>query len=66
MTENKILANIPLDPFDLFTKWFEEASEKETNDHNAMNLATVSSDLKPTSRMVLLKSYDKEGFIFYK
>ena len=65
MTENKILANIPLDPFDLFTKWFEEASKKEINDPNAMNLSTISNDMSPSSRVVLMKGFDKRGFVFY-
>ena len=65
MTENKILANIPLDPFDLFTKWFEEASKKEINDPNAMNLSTISNEMSPSSRVVLMKGFDKRGFVFY-
>ena len=65
MTENKDLLNQSIDPFVLFKKWFEEASKKEINDPNAMNLSTISKDLKPSSRMVLLKHYNKEGFIFY-
>ena len=65
MKENIDLLKIYEDPFIIFAKWFNEASEKEINDSNAMNLATVSSDFKPSSRMVLMKSYDREGFVFY-
>jgi pyridoxamine 5'-phosphate oxidase len=65
MNENKDLINSSNDPFDIFKKWFDEAGEKEINDSNAMNLATVSSNNRPTSRMVLLKGYNKKGFIFY-
>lgn len=54
-----------LDPFILFKKWFEEAEKKEINDPNAMNLCTLSKSLKPSSRIVLLKDFDKKGFIFY-
>ena len=39
--------------------------KSEINDPNAMNLATISSDGKPSSRIVLLKSYDDKGFVFY-
>ena len=65
MNENNNLIDIHENPLDLFTKWFEEANSKEINDPNAMNLSTVNDDLQPSSRMVLLKSYNKEGFIFY-
>ena len=65
MRENIDLLSLSSDPFVIFKKWFDEASDKELNDPNAMNLATVSSDNKPSSRMVLLKNYNKEGFVFY-
>ena len=52
-------------PFALFKKWLEEASQKEINDPNAMNLSTLSKDFKLSSRMVLLKGYDSRGFVFY-
>ena len=65
MNENKSLININENPLDLFNKWFAEAKLKEINNPNAMNLATVSSDLQPTSRMVLLKSFNLNGFVFY-
>ena len=65
MIENINLLNPSIDPFILFNKWFAEASKKEINDPNAMNLSTISEDLKPSSRMVLLKGYSNDGFIFY-
>ena len=65
MTEKRILLNQDEEPFTLFRKWFEEASKKEINDPNAMNLSTVSENSKPSSRMVLLKDYSKKGFVFY-
>ncbi len=52
-------------PFELFGKWFEEAKMKEINDPNAVALGTASKEGVPSVRMVLLKSYDKNGFIFY-
>ena len=65
MNENKDLINSSNDPFDIFKKWFDEAGEKEINDSNAMNLSTVSSNNRPTSRMVLLKGFNNKGFVFY-
>ena len=53
------------DPFKLFEKWFEEAKNKELNDPNALALGTASKKGIPSVRMVLLKSFDKNGFIFY-
>ena len=65
MTENIDLLNLDTDPFKLFTQWFTEASKKEINDPNAMNISTISDDLKPSSRMVLMKSFNNKGFVFY-
>ena len=53
------------DPFELFEKWFEVAKKKEINDPNALALGTASKDGVPSVRMVLLKGFDKDGFIFY-
>ena len=53
------------DPLVLFAEWFEQAKVKELNDPNAMNLATISKKNIPSSRIVLLKSFTKNGFIFY-
>ena len=52
-------------PFQLFEKWFEEAKRKEINDPNALALGTASKTGVPSVRMVLLKGYDENGFIFY-
>ena len=65
MQSNQKLINSDKKPIELFQEWFEEAKESEINDPNAMNLATISSDGKPSSRIVLLKSYDDKGFVFY-
>ena len=65
MFENINLIKPKKDPFLLFEEWFEEAALKEHNDPNAMNLCTISKDLKPSSRIVLLKSFDQKGFVFY-
>lgn len=65
MNHTKQLIKIKDDPFILFDKWFAEAKQKEINNPNAMNLATVGRDLCPSSRIVLLKSHDTSGFVFY-
>jgi len=54
-----------LNPIIQFKEWFNLASSKEINDPNAMCLSTVSSDNKPHSRMVLLKDFSEDGFVFY-
>ena len=59
------LINSNINPLTLFKEWFEEAKKTEVNDPNAMNLATISSDGRPNSRIVLLKSYSNQGFVFY-
>ncbi len=53
------------DPFALFAAWLEEASRTEPNDPNAMALATADPDGMPNVRMVLLKGFDADGFVFY-
>ena len=53
------------DPFELFKKWFEEAKKSEINDPNALALATSNKQGIPSVRMVLLKSFDNNGFVFY-
>jgi pyridoxamine 5'-phosphate oxidase len=53
------------DPLALFRAWLDEAKETEPNDPNAMSLATVSLEGKPSVRIVLLKALDDRGFIFY-
>jgi pyridoxamine 5'-phosphate oxidase len=53
------------DPFALFGEWLGRARESEPNDPNAMALATADADGMPDSRMVLLKDFDAEGFVFY-
>ena len=52
-------------PFELFQNWFDEAKKKEINDPNALALGTASKEGVPSVRMVLLKGFDKDGFIFY-
>ncbi len=53
------------DPFEVFNKWLGKATRKEINNPNAMTLATVGKDGRPSARMVLLKDVGPEGFTFY-
>jgi pyridoxamine 5'-phosphate oxidase len=53
------------DPFNLFESWFDEAKKKEINDPNALALGTVGREGIPSVRMVLLKGFDNNGFVFY-
>jgi len=53
------------DPIKQFKVWFEEALHANVPEPNAMNLATVTLQGKPTSRIVLLKGIEEEEFIFY-
>lgn len=57
--------SIPSEPFTTFADWFAQAQNSEPNDPNAMNLATTTPDGRPSSRMVLLKDFDADGFVFY-
>ncbi|HBZ25424.1 MAG: pyridoxamine 5'-phosphate oxidase [Bacteroidetes bacterium RIFOXYA12_FULL_40_10] len=52
-------------PFEQFSRWFEEALEFEPHEANAMTLATVDSNSAPSARVVLLKSFSADGFIFF-
>ena len=52
-------------PISLFKIWFEEAKKSELNDPNALSLATSDKNGNPSVRMVLLKSFDNSGFVFY-
>ncbi len=53
------------DPFADFATWFADAEKNEPNDPNAMTLATATAGGMPSARMVLLKGYDRTGFVFY-
>ena len=53
------------DPIQLFHKWMEEAKKTEPNDPNAVSLATSNKNNIPSVRMVLLKDFNQNGFVFY-
>ena len=64
MLKHKDLIDFKKNPFELFNNWYDLASETEINDPNAMTLSTILNN-QPSSRVVLLKSHDEEGFVFY-
>ena len=51
-------------PFDQFREWWDEATSADIDEVNAMTLATVDANGKPAARIVLLKGYTHEGFVF--
>ncbi|MBV2146297.1 MAG: pyridoxamine 5'-phosphate oxidase [Wolbachia endosymbiont of Pissodes strobi] len=53
------------DPINLFSKWYEEVLNSPCKQPTAMTLATCSKDCIPSARVVLLKEYSKEGFVFF-
>ncbi len=53
------------DPFKQFQIWFDEAVAADFVEPNAMNIATVNSQGEISSRMVLLKGFDSQGFVFF-
>ena len=59
--ENEVAAN----PTEQFTTWWNEAISSNIDEVNAMTLATSSTNGKPDARIVLLKGYDENGFVFF-
>ena len=53
------------DPIKQFDKWFNEALKAEVAEPTAMTLATATSDGRPSARIVLLKGFNDDGFVFY-
>jgi pyridoxamine 5'-phosphate oxidase len=58
-------AEIASDPIDQFEKWWQQAVSSEIKEPNAMTLATASADGVPSARVMLLKGFSKEGFLFF-
>jgi len=52
-------------PFDQFREWWDEATSADIDEVNAMTVATVDANGKPAARIVLLKGYTHEGFVFF-
>ena len=53
------------DPLKQFERWLTEAIDAQVPEPNAMTLCTVGSDLRPSSRIVLIKGYDARGLVWY-
>ena len=53
------------DPLRQFARWFDEARKSGVSEANAMTLATVGSDLRPSTRVVLIKDFDERGIVWY-
>jgi pyridoxamine 5'-phosphate oxidase len=53
------------DPIKQFDKWFKEAMESDQHEATSMTLATATHDGRPSARIVLLKDFDHNGFVFY-
>jgi pyridoxamine 5'-phosphate oxidase len=58
-------SNLTIDPFKQFEIWFNEVLSNDKLEANAMVLSTVSKNLSPSSRFVLLKDYSEKGFVFF-
>ena len=59
-------SNCPENPMDLFKTWFRNADDSKTvEETNAMSISTIGKDGFPKNRIVLLKKFTSEGFIFY-
>ena len=58
--------NVPEYPMELFQNWFSEVEQSDSsNEQNAMTISTIGKDGYPKNRIVLLKKFNSEGFIFY-
>jgi pyridoxamine 5'-phosphate oxidase len=58
-------ADLADDPVTMFGRWFDDAVDAGIGEPNAMVVSTVSPAGRPSSRMVLLKGYDDDGFVFF-
>jgi len=58
-------SSVSRDPFEQFSIWMNEAISSEILDATAMTIATVDADCRPSARVVLLKGYGPDGFVFY-
>lgn len=58
-------SDVNKNPIDQFAKWFNEAVNSEVKEPNAMTLSTATVNGRPSARIMLLKSFDDKGFVFY-
>ena len=61
LNESDVAAN----PIEQFTRWWDDAVKSEIEEVNAMTLATINTEGFPSARIVLLKGYDENGFVFF-
>ena len=59
------ITDVHANPIQQFNEWFQEALDSQIKEANAMTIATVDAQGKPAARIVLLKGFDENGFIFY-
>jgi pyridoxamine 5'-phosphate oxidase len=64
-SHNLLETDVAADPIVQFDKWWQEAINSQVDEANAMTLATASCDGLPSARIVLLKGFDKNGFVFF-
>lgn len=57
--------DLHIDAIGQFAQWWQEALSSQIEEVNAMTLATATADGKPSARVVLLKGYDENGFVFF-
>jgi len=64
-SETLLEKDVAADPIQQFQKWWDQATTSDILEPNAMTLATSSADGLPSARIVLLKGFDKNGFVFF-
>ena len=64
-SQSLLESDVSPNPVDQFEKWWDQALKSEIMEPNAMTLATASADGMPSARIVLLKGFSPEGFVFY-
>lgn len=58
-------SEVSKNPFEQFAQWFEQAQQADILEPNAMIVATVDAQMQPSTRTVLLKYFDQQGFVFF-
>lgn len=64
-SQSLLETDVAAHPIDQFNIWWQQVLESEADEPNAMTLATASADGMPSARIVLLKGFDKDGFVFF-
>lgn len=65
LLQSLLESDIEKNPIDQFSTWWNQAIESQIDEVNAMTLATVDANHKPSARIVLLKEFDENGFVFF-